>query len=90
MQDRASASERTLQARAAAHASWAATTDRTQRTSKARRAADVRFEHQVDPDGVLSPSERSLRAEHARKAYFAALAVKSAQARRQRAGRPPG
>ncbi len=47
-----------------------------------------RFEAEVDPDGVLDPQERAIRAAHARKAYFARLALKSAQARRRRAETP--
>ncbi|MDO0977176.1 hypothetical protein [Mycolicibacterium frederiksbergense] len=43
-----------------------------------------KFEQQVDPDGTLQPAERAQRAEHARKAYFKRLALKSAQARRRR------
>ncbi|WP_232110599.1 hypothetical protein [Nocardia wallacei] len=43
-----------------------------------------KFEHEVDPHGALSPEERARRAEHARKAHFARLALKSAQARRRR------
>lgn len=43
----------------------------------------ARFETQVDPEGRLSPAERSRRAEHARKAHFKRLALKSAQARRK-------
>lgn len=46
-----------------------------------------RFEKQVDPDGELDPAERARRAEHARKSYFAGLALKSAQARRKGASR---
>ncbi|MGH3968892.1 MAG: hypothetical protein ACRET2_07960 [Steroidobacteraceae bacterium] len=45
-----------------------------------------KFEQQVDPDGELSPAERAKRAANARKAYFARLALKSAQARRRRNG----
>lgn len=45
-----------------------------------------KFEREVDPDGVLAPAERARRAAHARKAYFARLALKSAQARRRRRG----
>ncbi|WP_244975579.1 hypothetical protein [Mycobacterium kubicae] len=44
-----------------------------------------KFERQVDPDGELSPAERAKRAEHARKAYFKRMALKSAQARRRKA-----
>ena len=70
-------------ARIAAHESWARTPNRTARTAKARAALMATFELQVDPHGVLSPAERAVRAESARKAYFARLALKSAQTRRQ-------
>ncbi|MFD7841364.1 hypothetical protein ACFV4K_00290 [Nocardia sp. NPDC059764] len=76
--------DRVLQARIAAHTSWAKTPDRAARTAKAREALASKFEQQVDPDGVLSPQERALRAEHARKAHFTRMALKSAQARRRR------
>lgn len=78
--------ERSLQARQAAHTRWAYTGDRTAATAAARTAATLRFEQQVDPDGELDPRERALRAESARKAYFAQLARKSAKARRARRG----
>lgn len=74
-----------LQAQAAAHLSWANTASPAARTEPGRRAFLDRFEHQVDPDGSLSPDERTRRAKHARKAYFATLAAKSATARRRRA-----
>lgn len=80
------AAERSLRGRLAAHASWANTPDRSARTAAARRAALDRFEREVDPDGTLSPTERGLRAESARKAYFSGLALKSAKARRGRKG----
>ena len=70
--------------RMAAHASWARTTDPSARTANARRAFLDRFERQVDPEGELPPDERARRADHARKAYFAGLALKSARARRKR------
>ncbi|WP_254427412.1 hypothetical protein [Mycolicibacterium fortuitum] len=79
-------SERTLRSQIAAHESWAHTEDRSARTANARKALLDKFEQEVDPDGVLTPAERAKRAEHARKAYFARLALKSAQARRRRAG----
>lgn len=82
---RASPAERSLQARLAAHTSWAQTTDPAARTASARAAFLDRFEREVDKDGVLDPAERARRAEHARKAYFARLALRSAQARRRRA-----
>jgi hypothetical protein len=67
-----------------AHESWSRTEDRTARTANGRRAFLDRFEREVDPDGILSPEERARRAEHARKAYFQRLALKSAQARSRR------
>ena len=81
-----SPSIRTMRARLAAHESWARTSDRSARTAPAREAAWNRFEREVDPEGKLDPQERARRAEHARKAYFLRLAMKSAQARRRRAG----
>lgn len=75
---------RKLRSRIAAHESWAKTDDRAARTAPARQAALDRFERQVDPNGDLTPQERARRAEHARKAYFTRLALKSAQARRNR------
>ncbi len=89
--------DRSLIARLAAHESWANTDDPSARTAPARRPLLDRFERQVDPDGVLQPEERARRAGHARKAYFARLALRSAQARRKtsavedpnnRSGRP--
>ena len=44
----------------------------------------ARFEADVDPDGRLDPEERRRRAEHARSAYFARLALASVSARRAR------
>lgn len=76
--------ERSQNARAAAHESWARTANRAARTAPARAAALARFERDVDPDGVLSPRERAQRAEHARRAYFTRLALRSVQARRAR------
>lgn len=78
--------ERSLRARLAVETSWSRTADPRARTQAARQAFDERFERQVDPEGVLPEAERQRRATHARRAYFAALALKSAQARRRRAG----
>ena len=63
-----------------------ATHDPRATTAKARAAFLSRFETEVDPDGVLDPSERDRRALAARSAYFARLALKSARARRRRRG----
>jgi hypothetical protein len=41
----------------------------------------ARFEREVDPDNVLPAAERTRRAEAARKAHMARLALKSSQAR---------
>jgi hypothetical protein len=81
-----SPSELSLAARLAAHESWARTEDPTVRTAPARQAFMERFEREVDPDGQMPPAERSRRAEHARSAYFARLALKSAEARRKARG----
>lgn len=69
-------SERSLAAQIAAHESWASTPDRTARTAKARAALDQKFLDAADGDPV--------RADHLRKAHYARLALKSAQARRKR------
>lgn len=76
--------ERTLRARMAAHTLHARVADPAAHTAPARRAFLDRFEREVDPDGVLSVAERTRRTEHARKAYFARLALSSARARRER------
>lgn len=66
-----------------AHALHAKITDPSAHTAPARAAFLGRFERQVDPAGVLPAVERARRAEHARKAYFLSLALKSAKARRR-------
>ena len=78
-------STQSLAGRIGAHASWANTDDRTARTAPARQAFADRFAREVDPDNELSEAERAIRAEHARKAYFLGLALKSAKARRKKA-----
>lgn len=78
-------SDRSQAAKIAAHTSWANTEDRTARTAPARRGLMAKFERQVDPDGLLSPDERTRRAESARRAHFQKLALASAKARRKAA-----
>jgi len=78
-----SASERSLAARAASHAKWAKCDDPPAATAAARAGLLARFEREVDPEGNLSPADRARRAEHARKAYYTRLALKSAQSRRK-------
>lgn len=70
-----------LRARIGAHTKWARTEDRTAATEPARRAFRSKFEREVDPEGLLPVQERLRRAESARKAHYARLALKSAQAR---------
>ena len=81
--DARSPAERSLQARVAAHMMNARHDPRVT-TASGRAAFLTRFEREVDPDGRLTPEERGRRAEHARRAYFLALSLKSAQARRKR------
>lgn len=83
----ATPSERRQQARVAAYSSWARTPDPAARTAPARHAFMSSFERAVDPDGVLPVAERVRRAEQAKKAHFASLALKSARARARKAGR---
>ncbi|MBB3666384.1 MULTISPECIES: hypothetical protein [Prauserella salsuginis group] len=70
--------QRVMRARIAAHAQHAQ--GRTN-TAAARKAFADRWEREVDPDGVLAPVERAKRAEHAKRAHFQRLALKSAQSR---------
>lgn len=72
-----------MRSRIGAYKSWATTEDRPARTAPARRASLERFEREVDPDGILTPQERAIRAEYARKAYMLTLALKSAVSRRR-------
>lgn len=74
--------ERRLASQAGSYESWARTPDRSARTEAARRAADAKFEHQVDPNGELLPAERAKRAEAARRAHFKRMAFESVKARR--------
>ncbi len=74
--------DRTNIARMAAHVLHSQV-DSVAHTAPARKAFLDRFERDVDPQGVLDPAERARRAAHARKAYFIALARKSAAARRR-------
>ncbi len=67
---------RTLQARIAAHESWARTENRSARTAAARRALEDKFLAQAGGDPQ--------RAASARKAYYLRLAQKSAAARKAR------
>lgn len=70
--------QRSLRARLAAHTMHSRGLTNV---APARAAWEARFETQVDPTGSLPVAVRQKRAEHARKAYMAGLALKSARAR---------
>jgi hypothetical protein len=74
--------QRALRSRLAAYRLHA-THDPRETTKKAREAFAARFEREVDPEGVLSPEERTRRVEAARRAYFTGLALRSSRARRR-------
>src|SRR5215211_7224895 len=83
--DDVSPAERSLRGRLAAHTLHAQR--KAQQTTTAARVGFLsRFEREVDPDGVLDPSERRRRAEHARRAYFIRLSLAALKARRARRG----
>jgi hypothetical protein len=69
--------ERSLRGKIAVETSWANTENRSARTAKARQALEDKFLAEAAGDPK--------RAEHLRRAYFAQLALKSAQARRRKA-----
>ena len=71
-----SPAERSLRSRLAAHSLHA---KGGTNTGPAKAAYDARWARLVDPDGSLSPGERERRAEHAKKAHYTAMALKSRQ-----------
>ena len=77
---------RSLRSRIAVNTSWSRTGDRAARTAPARRAAFERFENEVDPQRQLPADERRRRAEYAQRAHMQRLALRSAEARRAKAG----
>lgn len=83
MSDGLSPAQRSLRARRAAHRLHSLY-DSRELTKPARAAFEERFYNEVDPDGTLPEAERRRRAEHAKKAYFTGLAIKSAKARKAR------
>lgn len=78
-----SPTEAHLRARIGAYALHASR-DPRETTRKARETFLARFLDEVDPERVLPEAERLRRAECARKAHFAKLALASARARRRR------
>ena len=77
--------ERTLRARAAAYAMLAKHGSR-KGALRGQAALLAKFERQVDPECLLAPEERRLRALHARRAHMARLALASARSRRAKRG----
>ena len=67
-----------------------ATHDPRATTARARALFFLASKSRSIRDGVLAPGERRRRAMAARRAYFARLAMRSAQARRHRPGSWPG
>jgi len=67
--------ERSLIGRLGAHTKWANEPDRTAATASARRAFEQGFLDQADGDPKRAASQR--------RAYYARLALKSAQSRRR-------
>lgn len=78
----ASPTEITLAARALAHRSWAATTDRRARMAKVWEAREARWVRLADPEGVLSPEDRAAKAASLRAAFYAEITRKSLASRR--------
>ena len=83
-------SERSLRARIGAH-SVHAKYDSRELTEAARKASRSSLDQillaAIDPDHTLPDAERARRLEHARRAHFARLALRSAQARQRKAAR---
>jgi hypothetical protein len=58
--------------------------DSRELTNAGRKASWDRFEKEVDPEGKLPEAERLRRAEHARRAFYVGMALKSVQARKRK------
>lgn len=83
-----SPAERTLRARAAAYSQWAAEPDWTARTAKARAGLAARFERlALEKHPRLTGAQLAKYAEVERRKFYADMALKSAAARRKRAGK---
>jgi hypothetical protein len=72
-----------LRAKIAANTRWSKE-DPAPTAARGQAGLQARFEREVDPDGTLSPQERTRRAEAARKAHMQRLALRSSQARAAR------
>ncbi len=78
------ASEKSLQARAAALSRWARETDRSRTAIAGFNALLARFAREVDPDEKLPEEVRAQRARALYRAHMLRLAAKSAATRRAR------
>ena len=65
-----------------------ATHDSRKTSKPGRDAFDKSFEDKVDLNRELDPEERARRVQHARKAYFYRLSLRSAEVRRSRKASP--
>jgi hypothetical protein len=74
--------ERSIRARIAANARWAREPDRLTATAPGRRAAFNKLLDEVDPDRVLSESERLKRAKNAQQAQLARIRLAASKRRR--------
>jgi hypothetical protein len=68
-------------ASAAAHESWARTIDRAKRTEAARESVLANLERVVDPNGLMSPSDRRKAAVNKQKANLKRMSQKGVDAR---------
>lgn len=81
--------QRRQRARLAALSRWAKE-DPTLQALKLQAGIRAKFEREVDPNNELAPVERGRRAEAARKAHLARIALKSSRARAARKARASG
>lgn len=66
---------------------WAHESDPHAALAPAREGFKSKFEREVDPDGLLDPRVRAVRADRARRAHMKRLALKSAEVRRRKASK---
>lgn len=80
--------ERSMRARAAAYAQWAAEPDFTARTAPAREGLVARFERlALEKHPGVTGAELAKYVELERRLHMASMTLKSAAARRKRAGK---
>ncbi|MGQ0465507.1 MAG: hypothetical protein ACT4QG_09320 [Sporichthyaceae bacterium] len=75
--------QRRLRAQIAAHTRWSLE-DPATNAARGQAGLLAKFERQVDPDRALGAAERTRRADAARRAHMARLALKSSKARAAR------